>query len=53
MRQKIDTKTIYTELQERLLEELDYVNEARNIGEFRRLLERRYGSACCRVSCPN
>src|SRR5271154_511122 len=32
MRQKIDTKSIYTELQERLLEELDYVNEARNIG---------------------
>jgi len=38
MRQKIDTKTIYTELQERLREELDYVNEARNIDEFRRLL---------------
>jgi predicted unusual protein kinase regulating ubiquinone biosynthesis (AarF/ABC1/UbiB family) len=38
MRQKIDTKTIYSELEERLREELDYVNEARNIGEFRRLL---------------
>jgi predicted unusual protein kinase regulating ubiquinone biosynthesis (AarF/ABC1/UbiB family) len=38
MRQKIDTKTIYAELQERLLEELDYVNEARNISEFRRFL---------------
>ena len=41
MRQKIDTKTIFTELQERLLEELDYVNEARNIAEFNRLLGRR------------
>jgi len=38
MRQKIDIKTIYTELHERLREELDYVNEARNIEEFRRLL---------------
>jgi predicted unusual protein kinase regulating ubiquinone biosynthesis (AarF/ABC1/UbiB family) len=38
MRQKIDTNTIYVELQERLREELDYVNEARNIDEFRRLL---------------
>jgi predicted unusual protein kinase regulating ubiquinone biosynthesis (AarF/ABC1/UbiB family) len=38
MRQKIDTKTVYAELQERLREELDYVNEARNIDEFRRLL---------------
>jgi ubiquinone biosynthesis protein len=38
MRQKIDTKTIYAELQERLLEELDYVNEARNIAEFNQLL---------------
>ena len=38
MRQRIDTKSIYTELQERLREELDYVNEARNIAEFRRLL---------------
>ncbi|MBV8451745.1 MAG: AarF/ABC1/UbiB kinase family protein [Deltaproteobacteria bacterium] len=39
MRQKIDTKTVYAELQERLREELDYVNEARNIDEFRRLLD--------------
>ncbi|MGH7932399.1 MAG: ABC1 kinase family protein [Candidatus Binataceae bacterium] len=38
MRQNIDTRTIYTELQERLREELDYVNEACNINEFRRLL---------------
>ena len=38
MRQRIDTKAIYAELQERLREELDYVNEARNIDEFRRLL---------------
>jgi predicted unusual protein kinase regulating ubiquinone biosynthesis (AarF/ABC1/UbiB family) len=38
MRQKIDTKTIYAELQERLREELDYVNEARNIDEFHHLL---------------
>jgi predicted unusual protein kinase regulating ubiquinone biosynthesis (AarF/ABC1/UbiB family) len=38
MRQKIDTKAIYAELEERLREELDYVNEARNIDEFRRLL---------------
>jgi predicted unusual protein kinase regulating ubiquinone biosynthesis (AarF/ABC1/UbiB family) len=37
MRQKIDTKTIYAELEERLREELDYLNEARNINEFRRL----------------
>src|SRR5271170_954963 len=38
MRQKIDTRTIFAEIQERLREELDYVNEARNINEFRRLL---------------
>jgi predicted unusual protein kinase regulating ubiquinone biosynthesis (AarF/ABC1/UbiB family) len=38
MRQKIDTKTIYAELDERLREELDYINEACNINEFRRLL---------------
>ena len=37
MRQKIDTKTIYAELEERLREELDYINEARNIDEFRRV----------------
>src|SRR5271167_597196 len=38
MRQKIDTKTIFTELAERLREEIDYVSEARNIAEFNRLL---------------
>jgi predicted unusual protein kinase regulating ubiquinone biosynthesis (AarF/ABC1/UbiB family) len=38
MRQKIDTKAIYEELRERLLEELDYLNEARNIAEFNALL---------------
>jgi predicted unusual protein kinase regulating ubiquinone biosynthesis (AarF/ABC1/UbiB family) len=38
MRQKIDTKTIFTELAERLREEIDYVTEARNIAEFNRLL---------------
>jgi predicted unusual protein kinase regulating ubiquinone biosynthesis (AarF/ABC1/UbiB family) len=38
MRQKIETKTIFTELAERLREELDYVSEARNIAEFNRLL---------------
>jgi predicted unusual protein kinase regulating ubiquinone biosynthesis (AarF/ABC1/UbiB family) len=38
MRQKIDTKSIYAELEERLREELDYVIEARNINEFRHLL---------------
>jgi ubiquinone biosynthesis protein len=38
MRQKIDMRTIFSEIRERLREELDYVNEARNISEFRRLL---------------
>ncbi len=38
MRQRIDTKAVFAELQERLREELDYVNEARNIDEYRRLL---------------
>ncbi|HZP46449.1 MAG TPA: AarF/UbiB family protein [Candidatus Binataceae bacterium] len=38
MRQKIDTKSIYAELEERLREELDYVNEARNLERFRRML---------------
>ncbi len=38
MRQRIDTKSIYNELEERLREELDYVNEARNMEHFRRLL---------------
>ncbi len=34
-------RTSLRELEERLREELDYVNEARNIGEFARLLRRR------------
>ena len=34
MRQKVDTRTIYGELEERLNEELDYVHEARNMTEF-------------------
>jgi len=38
MRQKIDTKMVYAELEKRLREELDYVNEARNINEFRKRL---------------
>ena len=38
MRQKIDTRALYSELQERLREELDYVNEARNMTLFARLL---------------
>ena len=38
MRQKIDTAAVYEELEERLREELDYVNEARNMVEFGRLL---------------
>ncbi len=38
MRQKIETRAIYGELQERLREELDYVNEARNLADFGRLL---------------
>ncbi|HZO80232.1 MAG TPA: AarF/UbiB family protein [Candidatus Binataceae bacterium] len=37
MRQKIDTRTIYKELEERLVEELDYRIEARNTMEFHRL----------------
>ncbi|HEY6395487.1 MAG TPA: AarF/UbiB family protein [Candidatus Binataceae bacterium] len=38
MRQKIETGAIYKELEERLKEELDYVNEAKNMAEFGRLL---------------
>lgn len=34
MRQKIDTRTVYHELEERLVEELDYRIEARNTMEF-------------------
>ncbi len=37
MRQKIDQSEVYQELEERLQEELDYVNEARNITLFRRM----------------
>jgi predicted unusual protein kinase regulating ubiquinone biosynthesis (AarF/ABC1/UbiB family) len=37
MRQKIDTGTVYRELEERLVEELDYRIEARNTMEFHRL----------------
>ncbi len=37
MRQKIETRTIYRELEERLIEELDYRIEARNTMEFHRL----------------
>jgi len=38
MRQKIETRSIYDELAERLNEELDYVHEARNLATFDRLL---------------
>ncbi len=38
MRQKVDTRALFSELQERLREELDYVNEARNMTLFARLL---------------
>ncbi|HVM98464.1 MAG TPA: AarF/ABC1/UbiB kinase family protein, partial [Candidatus Acidoferrales bacterium] len=37
MRQKIDSSEVYHELEERLYEELDYVNEARNIALFQRM----------------
>jgi len=37
MRQKIDQSDVYRELEERLHEELDYVNEAQNIGRFQRM----------------
>src|SRR5580698_8365251 len=37
MRQKIETRTVYRELEERLVEELDYRIEARNTMEFHRL----------------
>ena len=37
MRQKIETRTVYRELEERLIEELDYRIEARNTMEFHRL----------------
>jgi predicted unusual protein kinase regulating ubiquinone biosynthesis (AarF/ABC1/UbiB family) len=38
MRQRVDTRALYAELQERLREELDYVNEARNMSLFGKLL---------------
>ena len=38
MRQKIDTGLVYRELEQRLREELDYLNEARNMTEFGRRL---------------
>jgi predicted unusual protein kinase regulating ubiquinone biosynthesis (AarF/ABC1/UbiB family) len=38
MRQKIDNTEVYQELEERLQEELDYLNEARNISLFGRML---------------
>ena len=38
MRQKIDTGLVYKELEQRLREELDYLNEARNMTEFGRRL---------------
>jgi predicted unusual protein kinase regulating ubiquinone biosynthesis (AarF/ABC1/UbiB family) len=37
MRQKIDQRDLYRELEERLHEELDYVNEAKNIALFQRM----------------
>ena len=38
MRQKVDTAAVYSELEARLREELDYVSEARNMEEFAGLL---------------
>ena len=37
MRQRIDQSEVYQELEERLHEELDYVNEAKNIALFQKL----------------
>ncbi len=37
MRQKIDQSDVYRELEERLHEELDYVNEAKNIALFQKV----------------
>jgi predicted unusual protein kinase regulating ubiquinone biosynthesis (AarF/ABC1/UbiB family) len=37
MRQEIDQSEVYQELEERLNEELDYVNEARNARRFRKM----------------
>jgi predicted unusual protein kinase regulating ubiquinone biosynthesis (AarF/ABC1/UbiB family) len=37
MRQKIDPSEVYRELEERLHEELDYINEAKNIALFQKM----------------
>ena len=37
MRQKVDESDVYRELEERLHEELDYVNEAKNIALFQKM----------------
>jgi predicted unusual protein kinase regulating ubiquinone biosynthesis (AarF/ABC1/UbiB family) len=37
MRQKIDQSDVYRELEERLHEELDYINEAKNIAIFQKM----------------
>lgn len=37
MRQKVDPSEVYRELEERLYEELDYINEAKNIALFQRM----------------
>lgn len=37
MRQRIDPSDVYRELEERLYEELDYLNEAKNIAIFQRM----------------
>jgi predicted unusual protein kinase regulating ubiquinone biosynthesis (AarF/ABC1/UbiB family) len=37
MRQKIDQSDVYRELEERLHEELDYINEAKNIALFQKM----------------
>ncbi len=39
MRQKVDVREVYAELEERLNEELDYENEARNAQRFAELFE--------------
>ena len=38
MRQQMDAGAVYKELEQRLREELDYVDEARNMTEFSRRL---------------
>jgi len=37
MRQKVDSSEVYRELEERLHEELDYINEAKNIALFQKM----------------